>query len=287
MHNILALNHVCKNFDTFSLKDVSFALPSGFVMGFIGQNGAGKTTTIKSILNMLHLDGGDIQVFGKDHKKYEREIKENIGVVMDQPFYVGEWNLFDVQNAISPFYEKWDKQKYGALMKSFDLDPKKKVKDLSRGMKMKLMIATALSHEAKLLILDEPTSGLDAVVRNELMDILRGFMSDEEKGILFSTHITSDLEKIADYITFIDNGQIRYADTKDTLLEKYRIVKGSSGQLTEENRKYILGCREHGVGFEGLIDKDDLGRLPSTVVTEQSNLDEIVLHLTKGGNSHE
>ena len=282
MSNILELNHVNKGFDGFSLQDVSFALPTGFIMGYIGPNGAGKTTTIKLILNMLSLDSGSIKVFGKDNKICEQEIKEKIGVVMDQPFYVDEWTLLDVERSLSPFYQKWNSSKYSTLLKEFHLDAQKKVKALSRGMKIKLMIAVALSHEADLLILDEPTSGLDAVARNELIDILGIFMTDENKGILFSTHITSDLEKIADYITFINNGKILYSSTKDDLLEKYCIVKGGNGTLNPEQKKHVIGYREHSVGFDGLIDRNLLKALPKSVVTEPSNLDEIIVRFTMG-----
>jgi len=283
MINILELNNVNKSFNGFSLQNVSFALPKGFIMGFIGPNGAGKTTTIKLILNMLSLDNGDIKIFGKDKKLYEQEIKENIGVVMDQPFYVDEWTLQDVEKSISPFYTKWNSSKYNALLKEFHLDAQKKVKTLSRGMKMKLMIAVALSHDAELLILDEPTSGLDAVARNELLDILTTFTGDGNKGILFSTHITSDLEKIADYITFINNGKILYSGTKDDLLEKYRVVKGGVGILDTEQKNLVIGYYEHSVGFEGLIDKTLLRALPKSVAVEQSNLDDIVVKFNVGG----
>lgn len=277
MNNILEIQNLSKNFEKFSLNNISFNLPRGFIMGFIGQNGAGKTTTIKLILNMLTADNGSIKVFGKDNIISEKEIKEKIGVVMDFPFYVDEWTLLDIEHALSPFYIKWSTKIYRDMLKNFFLDPRKKVKELSRGMKMKLMIAVALSHDADLLILDEPTSGLDAVARNELMEILTTFISDENKGILFSTHITSDLEKIADYITFINDGNIIYSDTKDSLLEQYLIIKGGLNTLSFEQKKQIIGYREHGVGFDGLIDKSLVNQLPKTIITEPSNLDEIVL----------
>ncbi|MDV0446580.1 Multidrug efflux system ATP-binding protein [Methanosarcinaceae archaeon Ag5] len=274
-NNILELNGVSKHFTDFDL-DVSFSLPKGFIMGFIGQNGAGKTTTMKTILNMLQLDGGQISVFGEDHLLSEPEIKERIGVVMDKPFYVDEWTITDVGKSVRVFYTKWDDARYKTLIERFHLDPKKKVKDLSRGMKMKLMIAVALSHDADLLLLDEPTSGLDAVARSELMEILRDFMT-EDKGILFSTHITSDLEKIADYITFIRNGKIVYSDTKDELLEKYLLAKGGLNILSEEQKKKIIGYKEYGVGFDGLIDREYVKMLPKSVLVEPSTLDEIVI----------
>ncbi|WNY24923.1 ABC transporter ATP-binding protein [Methanolapillus millepedarum] len=283
--NILELNGVSKHFDNFTL-DVSFSLPKGFIMGFIGQNGAGKTTTMKTILNMLKNDGGTISVFGEDNRLHEPEIKNRIGVVMDRPFYVEEWTVADVGKAVRVFYTNWDDDKYKTTISQFDLDSKKKVKDLSRGMKMKLMIAVALSHDADLLLLDEPTSGLDAVARNELMDILLDFMT-EDKSILFSTHITSDLEKIADYITFIRDGKIVYSDTKDELLEKYGLVKGGLNILSEEQKRQIIGYKEHGFGFDGLADKEIMKLLPTTVVTEPSTLDEIVIRFNMKDSQRE
>jgi ABC-2 type transport system ATP-binding protein len=248
METVLEINNLQKKFADFTL-DISFALPKGFIMGFVGQNGAGKTTTIKLILNMLKYDSGEIKVFGKDNIKYETEIKEKIGVVLDSPFYVDEWKLATVGSVQKSFYSNWDTVLYEKYLADFKLDPTKKVKALSRGMKMKLMIAVALSHGAELLILDEPTSGLDAVARDELLDILKKFIADENHSVLFSTHITADLEKIADYITFIKDGKIVYSGTKDTLLEKPPIVKKG---------KY------------------------GTVV-EKQNLDEMIVLLSKGG----
>lgn len=287
--NVLEVKNLSKKFSGFALDDVSFKLPAGYIMGFIGPNGAGKTTTIKLILNMLYKDGGFIKVFGKDNVDGERDIKERIGVVMDKPFYVDEWRLADVGAALSRFYRKWDDAKYSALLSDFLLDPKKKVKELSRGMQMKLMIAAALSHEAKLLILDEPTSGLDAVARSELMDILSEFISDEKRAVLFSTHITADLEKAADYITFINNGKIFCTDTKDNLLERYQTVKGGLGTLTPEQKKRVIGYREHGVGFDGIIDASVPYSMPKTVVIEKSSLDEIVVrfNMTGGNETYE
>ena len=283
MPDIFELRNVNKHFNGFSLTDVSFSLPQGFIMGFIGENGAGKTTTIKLMLNMLRRDGGEMRIFGKDALEYEKEIKERVGVVLDQPFYVEDWTLRDVEHAVAPFYEKWDGTAYYKQLSGFGLDPKKKVKDLSRGMKVKLMIAVALSHGADLLILDEPTSGLDAVARSELMEILSAFIADDSKGILFSTHITTDLEKIADYITFIHEGRILSTGTKDDLMEKYLVVKGGLGVLSAAQKQSIIGYREHGVGFDGMIDRAKFSALPNSVVTEPCSLDEIVVRFSKGG----
>lgn len=280
---VLELKNVNKKLKGFSIENISFSLSKGFIMGFIGPNGAGKTSTIKLMLNMLTKDSGQIKIFGKDNVASETEIKERIGVVMDNPFYVEDWTLAETEKALMPFYSRWDSKKYHKLLHDFSLDLKKKVKELSRGMKMKLMIACALSHNAELLILDEPTSGLDAVARAELMEILSSFITDESKAVLFSTHITADLEKIADYITFINNGKILHSDTKDNLLEKYVIVKGGLGLLSHEQKKAIIGYQEYNVGFEGIIDRQALTGFPKQIITERSNLDEIVVRFNVGG----
>lgn len=286
MDNLLELKQVSKSFESFTLKNISFSLPKGFIMGFIGANGAGKTTTIKLILNMLHKDSGTINVFDKDNKIFEEEIKEKIGVVMDMPFFMEEWNLIHTEKAISRFYKNWNMVKYKKLLADFNLNPKKRIKELSRGMKIKLMIAVALSHEADLLILDEPTSGLDTVTRNELMDILRLYIENDNKGVFFSTHITSDLESIADYITFISNGEMIYTGTKDELLENYFIIKGGT-ELDSKLKQQIIGYRKHNLGFDGLVKKEMIKLLPNTVIAEPSTLDDIILRFNSGDKLHE
>ncbi|MEX1377437.1 MAG: ABC transporter ATP-binding protein [Eubacteriales bacterium] len=280
MSNAIELKNVNKSFKKFKLEDVSFSLEAGYIMGFVGQNGAGKTTTIKLILDMLKVDSGEINIFGLDHRLYSSTIKEEIGVVMDQSYFVDEWTLDEVERAMSPFYSSWDREKYKKLLADFGLDRNKKVKELSRGMNMKLMIATALSHNAKLLILDEPTSGLDPVARDELMEMLREFVLDEEKSVLFSTHITSDLEKIADYITVIQNGKIYYSGQKDELMEKYVMVKGGVSLLNDEMKKELIGLREHSVGFDAIAEKTSIRRFKD-IVTENVTLDEIIVRIEK------
>jgi len=283
MENAIEIKNLRKKFGRFGVEDANFALPKGFIMGFVGKNGAGKTTTIKAILNMINRDGGEIKVFGKDNLKDEAEIKQKIGVVMDSPFYEENWTLLQTGKALKPFYPDWSDEKFEELLNKFSLDPNKKVKNLSRGMKMKIMIACAMAHDPDLLILDEPTSGLDAVARDELLEVLTSFISNENKSILFSTHITSDLEKIADYITFIDNGKIVSSDTKDNLLEKYVVVKGGLGILTPEQKTLIIGYSETKVNFDGIIDRVELKNLPKIVVTEPCTLDDLVVRFNKQG----
>jgi len=287
MNNALEVCGLNKSYDTFSLKDVSFKIPTGYIMGFIGPNGAGKTTTIKSILNMINHQSGKVSLFGLDSKDYAGQINEQIGIVMDSPFYVEDWTAADVEAAVSPFYSRWDGGKYADLLKRFAIDRKKKVKELSRGMKVKLMIAVALSHEARLLILDEPTSGLDPVARDELCDMLSDFVTDENRSVLFSTHITLDLEKIADYITFILDGKIVYTGTKDALLEKYVLVKGGLSEISAEQKKLIIGLREHSTGFDGMTETESIGRLPKSLVFEPITLEEIIICMNKGVSLYE
>jgi ABC-2 type transport system ATP-binding protein len=253
-------------------------------MGFVGKNGAGKTTTIKSILNMNHIDSGEIKIFGLDHIKEESAVKQRIGVVMDSSFFEENWTLNQIGSVLKPFYDKWDDNHYQSLLKTFHLDPNKRVKELSRGMNMKIMIAAALAHDPDLLILDEPTSGLDAVARDELLDILNQYVERGNKSILFSTHITSDLEKIADYITFIDNGRILHSGTKDDLLAKYVIVKGDSNLISKEQKRYLIGYQQNKDEFSALTLKDSLSELPTSLIVEACPLDEMVVRFNKEGN---
>ena len=287
MNNVLEVNGLIKSYDSFSLKNVSFLIPKGYIMGFIGPNGAGKTTTIKSILNMLNYQAGDIKLFGLSHKEHADQIYDQIGIVMDSPFYVEDWTTSDVEKAVAPFYRNWNSSKYSSLLSKFKIDKKKKIKELSRGMKVKLMVAVALSHDAKLLILDEPTSGLDPVARDELCDLLMNFVTNENRSILFSTHITSDLEKIADYITFILDGKIIYTGSKEDLLEKYVLVKGGLREINTEQKKLIIGLREHNTGFEGMTETANMNKLPKSLLFEPVTLDEIIIYMNKGVKLYE
>lgn len=281
MNNVLEINNITKDYKKFKIDNISFNLPKGYIMGFIGANGAGKTTTIKLILNMIKRDSGEIKVFGLDNIREEERIKEQIGVVFDECYYLEDWTLNDVEKAVSMFYKNWNNSIYEKYLKEFNLARDKKVKDLSRGMRMKLMIAVAFSHEAKLLILDEPTSGLDPVARDEFLDILRDYIEDEEKSVIFSSHITSDIEKIADYITYINNGKIIFTGEKDEFLEKYCIIKGGKEDITESQKKEIIGLRIHSTGFEGLIELKKAVGFSSKVIIEKASLDEIMIYMNK------
>lgn len=282
MNTLLEVNNLCKTFPRFHLDDISFSLPQGYIMGFIGPNGSGKTTTVKLILNMLHRDSGDIQVMGLDAVRDEKEIKQDLGVVFDTHFFCEEWNAHEVEKAVSEFYQNWDSTQYNHLLSQFHLPKDKKVKALSRGMQMKLMLACALSHDAKLLILDEPTSGLDPIARDELLTILADYISDGKHSVLFSTHITSDLEKISDYITFIQNGKMIYTGSKDELIDDFRRVIGGSKEITSLQKEKIIGLRENSMGFEGLIKTSDAHAFQNLQM-EPVTIDAIMVAVNKGG----
>lgn len=287
MNNAIEIQKLCKSYKDFSLNSISFSLPIGHIMGFVGQNGAGKTTTIRLILNMINRDGGEIRMFGLDNVQEEQNIKQDIAVVFDDIYFVDSWKVREVEGAIKGFYTKWSNKRFNEYLSSFHLPMEKKVKELSRGMKMKLMLAVALSHEAELLILDEPTSGLDPVARDELLGILGKYIADGRKSVLFSTHITSDLEKIADYITLIDHGTIFYSGTKHDLLESFRIVRGGSHDLTGSLKKKIIGLTINNAGFAGLLPTSEIKYLAPEIVSETPSIDEILVSISKEGEAHE
>lgn len=283
MEYILEVKNLRKDFKSFSLKDISFSLPPGYIMGFIGPNGAGKSTTIKLIMNLLKKDGGYINVFGKDHVQYEKEIKNQIGFVYDENHFYEDLTVKEMKRIIAPLYKSWDENAFKKYLKIFELPENKKIKDLSKGMKMKFSLAIALSHGARLLIMDEPTSGLDPVFRSELLDILTDLIQDENKSVFFSTHITSDLDKVADYITFIHDGKIILSDTKDNILDNYGIVKGGNELLDDDSKKIFIGIRSNRFGFEGLVaDKEKAMLLfKDRAVVEKPSLEDIMLYTVR------
>lgn len=287
MNPILEINNLRKYYNDFTLKDISFNLDRGYVMGFIGPNGSGKTTTIKLIMNLLKKDGGLVKVFGLDSVTDEKEIKNRIGFVYDENVYYGILTVNEMKKIVAPMYKNWDEKLFQKLIKEFDLNPKKKIDNLSKGMKMKFSLVMALSHHAELIIMDEPTSGLDPVFRSELLDILYSIIQDEGKSILFSTHITSDLERIADYITFINNGSIVFSEEKDKILDKYLLVKGPTDTLDEDMEKELIGLRKSRMIFEGLTTdaKKIRRRLGDQVIIEKASLEDIMVFSvkTKGG----
>ena len=254
-------------------------------MGFIGPNGAGKSTTIKLILNLINRDGGEINIFGKDNIKYEVEVKNKIGFVLDESYYYDEITVKEMKSIIAPFYSDWDEDTFNKYVKDFGLPVNKKIKELSKGMKMKFSLAVALSHNAELLIMDEPTSGLDPVIRSELLDILSDLIQDENKGVFFSTHITSDLDKIADYITFINDGEIVFSTSKDDILDNFGLVKGPKELVSESNLGEFIGIKKNQYGFEALVqDKEKNQKLyGDKVIIEKPALEDIMIYYTRRG----
>lgn len=281
MENVLEVKGICKEYNDFSLSDVSFSLPKGYIMGFVGKNGSGKTTTIRAILNMVKINNGKISVFGLDSVTDTIAIKERLGVVFDSLYLAEHLNVKQIEKQLKPFYKDWNSEEFFRRIKEFDLPDNKKVGDFSKGMKMKLMIAVALSHKAELIILDEPTSGLDPVVRDELLDILAEYIEDENRGVLFSTHITADVERIADYVTILHNGKVWYTGTKDELSEGYAVIKGAEEDIPSKLREKLIGFHSYRNGFDALIRTDDLAGLPDTLEYEKASIDEILVYIAK------
>jgi ABC-2 type transport system ATP-binding protein len=253
--NILEVSNLTKSYPSFQLDNISFSIPKGYIMGFIGENGAGKTTTLNAILNIINKDKGSIKIFGLDMETHELEIKKDIAYMTGNAFYPKK-KLKDITSSFKRFFIDWDENIYQEYIKKFHLDEQKKVDELSRGMQVKYQLSLALSHHAKLIILDEPTSGLDPVARDQLLQLFQEIVEDGEVSILFSTHITSDLEKCADYITFIQNGKLVDSTSKDELLDKYLLVNGPK-ELLSKVKNSLISYKENAFGFTGLLYKED------------------------------
>ena len=276
---ILEIKDLWKQYPGFLLDGVSFDVEEGSIMGFIGRNGAGKTTTIKSVLNLVHADGGEVLFEGKDLWANETECKKQIGLVLGEFNFYKRKKLRSIAAVTKQFYPEWDEETYQTLLERFSLDPEKKISELSQGMRVKFALALALSHRAKLLILDEPTSGLDPVSRDELLDIFRSIIEDGEHSILFSTHIISDLEKCADYITYIKRGKIVVSTDADSFRDAYRLVSGEADQL-ELFRDRLIGYRAHAFGFTGLMYAADAARAEGLKIAP-ADMESIMIYTEK------
>ncbi|MGJ7921669.1 ABC transporter ATP-binding protein [Neobacillus sp. LXY-4] len=257
MNSVLEVTHLKKELEKFHLDKVDFSLKEGCITGFIGVNGSGKTTTIKTILGLYPKDDGSIKFFGKEMEQHECLVKNRIGVVLDEGYFYEEMTLKEMKSIIAPAYSNWDESKFLEYINRFQLKLNQKIATLSKGMRMKFAITLALSHHADLLIMDEPTSGLDPLIRDELMEILLDFMEEEGKSVFFSTHITSDLDKVADILILIDKGKILLNESKDELLDRHALVKGDNRFINEQTRNLFLRLRQTAVGFEGITDKKD------------------------------
>lgn len=276
--NAIVINGLTKKYDGFTLDNVSFSVPKGSIMGFIGQNGAGKTTTIKALLNVIRPDSGTIEMLGMDNSTHELEIKEHIAAVFDEIPFHESFTADMLSVMFGGMYSTWDEKTYNAYLERFGLPRKKKLGKFSKGMKMKLQIATALSHGARLLIMDEATTGLDPVVRNEILDIFREYLQDAENSILMSSHITSDLEKIADCVTFIDKGKILLTGYKDEILDSHGVIKCTKDDFAKLAREYYVSARINDFGAEAMVsDRAEAKRRYPGMMIEKTTLEEIML----------
>jgi len=291
MEYILEIESLRKEFVGFKLNDVSFKLPYGSIMGLIGPNGSGKTTLIKLIMNLVRRTHGEITIFGKSNLKNEIEIKSRIGFVYDNLIAYDHLNINQMKSIIAPFYKKWNNDCFYNYIKIFELSLKQKIKTFSRGMRLKFALAIALSHDADLIIMDEPTSGLDPVFRRELLEILSNLISDKNKSILFSTHITSDLEQIADYVTFINKGDLVFSKTTNDILKNYGIISGDKELLNIQDKFDFCGYTKTQKGVEVLIDNFDEARIRlknfKEISYKHANLEDIMYFINKKNKNND
>ena len=285
MEHLLEVKGLCKTYQTFSLKHVNVTVPKGSIVGFIGENGAGKTTTIKAIIGAIKCEQGDIQLFDQSIDTQFEKLKQDIGVVMEGSFFYDDFTPKQIARVLSGVYIHWDQAKFDAYLKKFKLPATKPIKEFSKGMRMKLSLIIALSHDAKLLILDEPTSGLDPVVRNEILEEFLAFIQDENHGILVSSHITTDLEKIADYITFIHNGEIVFTEEKDTLIYNYGLLKCGASEFDQLDVKDFVGYRKGQFQVEALVkNRAQMQKKYPNFFIDAVSIEEIMLFYVRGMN---
>ena len=279
MTNVLELRGVGKRYEGFALEGISLTIPPGVIMGLIGPNGAGKSTVVKLVLNLVHRDTGDVRVFGVDAAGDEVAVKARIGFVHEVPTFYPHMTVAGLGAMVAPFYPKWDAPRFRQLLEDFDLPPRKRFGKLSRGMRTKVALALALSHHAELLVLDEPTSGLDPVFRRELLERLTRYIGDEGASVLFSTHITADLEPTADYISFVQGGQLVFSSTRDDVMDGWALIKGPLALLDSETRAWLKGVEVGPLGFVGVSDDIRAARrrfAGQDVVIERPSLEDIM-----------
>ncbi|MBR5513450.1 MAG: ABC transporter ATP-binding protein [Ruminococcus sp.] len=282
--NAIEISGVTKKYSGFTLDNISFKVPKGSIMGFIGQNGAGKTTTIRSLLNLISIDSGEIKLLGLDYLKNEQKIKERIAVVFDELPFHDIFTAKDMARIFEGIYPKWSNTEYNSYLERFKLPTKKKIGDFSKGMKMKLQIACALSHSAELLVMDEATTGLDPVVRDEILHIFMEYLQDGEHSILMSSHITSDLEKIADSVTFIDRGKLLISGYKDEILESHGILKCGKSEISDISVEDIVSIRMNSFGAEIMINnRQEASYKYSGAMVDPASLDDIMLYYVHSG----
>lgn len=284
MENVIELRNVSKSFKGFRVENLTMEVKKGFVTGFVGGNGSGKSTTIKMIMNLMNPDSGNISLFGMNYSNDAKQIKERIGFVYDYNVFYNELTLKEISKIVAPAYKKWDWNQFAYYKDLFELPLNKKIKTFSKGMQMKASLAIAFSHHAELIIMDEPTSGLDPVFRRELLDILQNIMLDGERTIFFSSHITTDLDRIADYITFIQNGKLIFAKDIQAVGEDYALVKGPLNLLDFDTEREFIAVRKVNTGFEGLTENvDSIENLfNKEVVIEKPSLEDIMYFMKRG-----
>lgn len=282
--NAIEIRNLTKNLDKFTLNIDKLDIKKGFITGFIGPNGSGKTTTIKLIMNMLNKDNGTIKVFDKEYKIDDLSIKETIGYVGDISGYLKESKLEDIKKSISSFYKNWDESLYKYYLNKFDIDEKKRYKESSKGQQKKFELIIALCHHPKLIIMDEPTANLDPIVRNEFIEVLQEHIEKDGVTVFYSTHITSDLDKVGDYLVFIYNGEIILNGDKESILERHRIIRGSKELLDDDTKKILISYKENSFGFDGLTYdyKAAYEIFGEEVVYDKANLEDILMYYTRG-----
>ena len=278
---LLEVRNLSKHYRTFSLENINFTLPKGYIMGYVGQNGAGKSTTLNLITNICKCSSGEIYVDGITCREDEIRYKECIGYIGDEFYFPDNFRVRDIRRVLKGFYTTFSGKKFDELTKRWKLDQKLQLKDFSRGMKVKMMFASVLARETKLLVLDEATNGLDPVVRAEILKILQEYIADGERSVIFSTHILSDLEQIADFVYFIHEGKTVLYDAKDDLMENFLLVKGERKAVTAKLQEGLIGIIDNAYGFEAILPSDKAGLLTNEFHFERPTIDQIVIHYIK------
>lgn len=278
--NIVECKNIVKNRKDFSIHNLNIAIPQGYITGFIGPNGSGKTTTIQLIMNILNVDEGEIKLFGEEHTNHH--LKQKIGFVYDDLYMYEEFNIKKMKSLTAPLYDTWNEELFLTYLHAFDLPLKKKIKHFSKGMKMKCSLLFALSHEPEFIIMDEPTSGLDPIFRREILELLQELMVRENQTIFLSTHITTDLDRIADYIIFIDQGKIMFQKSLEEIREEFHLIKGNLKHLDADTHQLFIGVRETNLGFSALFqgDVDIFSECTADLIIEQASLEDIMYYMT-------
>ncbi len=279
---LLEVRGITKKYAKFTLRDISFSLPAGYIMGYVGRNGAGKTTTLSAITRLIRPDSGTVAIDGLRFEDNPIAYRDSIGYIGDSSYFPRRMTLRDIRTVLKDFYPSFDAAAFDALAEKWELPDKAQIQTYSRGMKVKLMFAAALCRETKILILDEATNGLDPLVRREILKLLQDYIADGKHSVLFSTHIMEDLQDIADYIFFIERGEMVFCEPKDDILESYLLVKGGREELTPELEETLIGVEKHDYGFQALYPTDSALALPPALSAEKPTIDQIVVHILEG-----